>query len=165
MTIQINFWTLVLQIVNFAILLVALKAVLYEPMVRAIGDRQARIKKELDEAESLNRQARELKAQYEAKLKEAHQEAAGIIAAAHQEAERKKTELLEEGRREAHFLVEKGRNELQREQQQAMSDLRGRVVGLSVEMAGRLFRDALSPEQHRALIETFVKKADQIHVG
>lgn len=165
MHISINVPTLVLQVVNFLILLFALKLVLYEPMVKAIGDRQGRIKRELDEAEAINRQATDLKQQYEAKLRDAHNEAASIIAAANQEGERRKAELGEEGRREAAFLVEKGRTELTREQQQAVGDLRGRVVELSVDMASRLFRDALTPEQHRALVEQFLKKAGQLHVG
>jgi F-type H+-transporting ATPase subunit b len=165
MQISINIPTLVIQIINFMILLFALKAVLYGPMVRAISDRQGRIKKELDEAEALNREARALKENYETKIREAHNEAASIVAAANQEGERRKAELIEEGRREAGFLVEKGRTELTREQQQALSDLRGRVVELSVDMASRLFRDALTPDQHRALVEQFVRKAGQLNVG
>ena len=165
MHISINVPTLVIQIVNFIILLVALKAVLYHPMVKAISDRQGRIKKELDEAEALNREAKALKEQYEVKMREAHSEAASIVAAANQEGERWKAEIIEEARREAAFLVEKGRTELTREQQQALTDLRTRVVDLSVDMASRLFRDAVTPDQHRALVDKFLEKARTLHVG
>lgn len=165
MHISINVPTLLIQIVNFVILLVAMKAVLYQPMVKAISDRQGRIKKELDEAEALNREAKALKDQYEAKVREAHNEAASIVASANQEGERRKSELIEEGRREAAFLVEKGRTELIREQQQALGDLRSRVVDLSVDMASRLFRDAVTPEQHRALVDSFLEKARKLNVG
>lgn len=165
MEFQVNVYTLLIQVINFIILFYALKSVLYEPMLKAIGERQGRIKVELDEAESVNREAVALKQQYDTKLKSVQQEGAEIIASANKEGERRKAELLEEARKEAQFLVEKGRTELTREQQQALSDLRGRVVDLSVEMASRLFRDTLTPDHHRALVEQFVKKAGQLNVG
>ncbi|NDD28398.1 MAG: ATP synthase F0 subunit B [Proteobacteria bacterium] len=165
MHISVNVPTLVIQLINFMILLVALKAVLYHPMVKAISDRQGRIKKELDEAEALNREAKALKDQYETKLREAHTEAAGIVAAANSEGERRKAELIEEGRREAAFLLEKGRTDLNREQQQAMGALREQVVDLSVDMASRLFRDAVSPDQHVSLVNKFLEKARTLNVG
>lgn len=165
MQISINVLTLVIQIVNFSVLFLVLKKVLYEPMVRAIGERQARIRKELDEAEAINREAQALKEQYDSKLRNVQQEAAGLVASANQEGERRKSVLVDEGRAEAHHLLEKGRTELSREQQQVLSDLRGRVVEISVDMATRLFRDTLTPEQHSALVAQFLKKAEKLNVG
>jgi len=165
MQFQVNVPTLVIQIVNFIILFFALKVVLYEPMLKAIAERKDKVKKELDEAESVNREAKALKEQYDVKLRGVQQEASEIVASANKEGERRKSDLVEEGRKEAHFLVEKGRTELVREQQQALGELRGRVVELSVEMATRLFRDALTPDQHRALVEQFLKRAGQLNVN
>jgi F-type H+-transporting ATPase subunit b len=165
MQISINVPTLIVEIVNFLILLSVLKVVLFGPLTRTIEEREAKIKGQLDEAEALNAAATSLKAEYEQKLRDARQEAEQIISSATKEAERIKFELVADGNREKQRLIDKGHNEVAREQQEAMAQIRSRVVGLSVDMATQLFKEALSPEQHRALVESFTVKAEQIHAG
>lgn len=165
MDLSVNVPTLVIQIINFMILLVALKMVLYEPMVTAITEREKRIRKNLDDAEAVNRQALALKQDYEAKLQDARQEAAGIVGQATREGERIKGERVEAGRHEAQLLMEKGRQEIEREREGAMTDVRGRVVDLSVQMATHLLRDSLDSDLQTRLVQQFVKKAEGLHVG
>lgn len=165
MELTVNIPTLLVQVANFIILWVVLDMVLYKPMVGAITERQSRITKAINEAEAINNEALTLKEQYEARMRDARQEAAAIVQAATQEGERVKSQLTAEGHQEKQRIIDKGQQEVQRERQQALSELRGRVVDLSVDMAGQLFRQTLGPDQHRQLVEQFLKKADQIHVG
>jgi len=165
MEMTINIPTLVVQIANFLILLVVLKMVLYEPMVAAIQEREGRIKRALDDAESINAEALSLKEQYETKLRAAQSEAARVVQNATQEGERLKSELVTEGHGEKQRIIDKGHQEVAYERQQATAEIRGRVVNLSVDMAGQLLRDTLGPSEHRAIVEQFVKKAENIHVG
>lgn len=165
MEMSFNVPTLVVQVANFLILLVVLKMVLYEPMVAAITEREARIKRALDDAESINAEALSLKSQYESRLKEAQSEAGRIVQTATQEGERLKSELVTEGHSEKQRIIDKGHQEVAYERQQAMSEIRGRVVNLSVDMASQLLKDTLGPSEHRAIVEQFVKKAETIHAG
>lgn len=165
MELSVNGPTLVIQILNFLILLVALRTSLYEPMVAAIGEREKRVRKNLDDAEAVNRQALALKEEYQAKVQSAHQEAAGIVAQATRDAEHAKGEQLEAARREAALIVEQGRLEVARERDAASAEVRGRVVDLSVQMATHLLRDSVDANLQKSLVEQFVKKAERIHVG
>jgi F-type H+-transporting ATPase subunit b len=165
MEMSFNIPTLVVQITNFLILLIVLKIVLFQPMVEAVGERERRIKKALDEADALNREAQGQKDQYDVRMKEARQEAAAMVNAATQEGERLKNELVEEGRKEASHLVDKGRSEVARERQDAMAGIRGQVVNLSAEMASQLLRGSMTADEHRRMAEEFVKKAERLHAG
>lgn len=165
MQISINVPTLVIEVLNFIVLMTVLKAVLFGPLKRTLEERENKIKGQLDEAASLNAQAAALKAEYEQHLRDARQEAEQILAGATKEAERIKQDLVAEGNQEKQRLIDKGHSEVAREHQEAMAQIRGRVVGLSVDMASQLFKEALTPEQHRSLVESFVAKAEQIHAG
>ncbi|MBM3463126.1 MAG: F0F1 ATP synthase subunit B [Armatimonadetes bacterium] len=165
MEMSFNVPTLVIQIANFLILWIALDMVLYKPMLGAIAERQEKIKKAIDEAEAVNREALSLKEQYDAKLKEARQEAASIVNAAAVEGQALKSQLVAEGNEDKQRIIEKGHSEVSRERQEALSEVKGRVVNLSVDLASQLFKDALGPDQHRALVSEFARKASQIHAG
>ncbi len=162
---EFNVPTLVVQVANFMILLVVLKMVLYEPMVAAITEREARVKKTLDDADAVNAEARSLKEQYEAKLRDARGEATAILQQATAEGERLKGALVAEGQAEKQRIIDKGHQEVARDRTEAEVQLRGRVVTLSVDMASQLFKDTLEPEQHRLLIDQFLKKAGRAHAG
>lgn len=165
MELTFNLPTFLVQLLNFFILLTALKMILYEPMLKAISDRQAKVQGTLSEAESVNAQAQSLKKEYEAKLAAAQQEASAIVQQATQNGEKQRTEIIDEAKQEAQHLLEKGRTELSRERQQALAEIQGRVVNLSVDMAARLFKESLTADQHKKLVDSFVKKAEKIRVG
>jgi len=56
---QIDWFTVVAQIVNFLILVGLLKKFLYGPIIRAMDDRERRIASRLEEANARERQAQE----------------------------------------------------------------------------------------------------------
>ena len=56
---QIDWFTVVAQIVNFLILVWLLKKFLYGPIIRAMDDRERRIASRLEEANARERQAQE----------------------------------------------------------------------------------------------------------
>lgn len=60
----------------------------HRTLLKALDDRQGRIKAELDEARRLKEEAQALLAQYQSKRQEAEREAESIIAGANAEAER-----------------------------------------------------------------------------
>jgi F-type H+-transporting ATPase subunit b len=80
-----EFWVAV----AFVILLAGLGYLgVHRTILKALDDRQARIRTELEEARRLKEEAQALLAQYQSKRQEAEREAEGIIAGATAEAER-----------------------------------------------------------------------------
>jgi len=85
--VNIDLFTLVAQIVNFLILLVALKLLLYGRIVRVMDEREERIAARLNEAEQREQQAEGEKASYQEKRREVEQEREAILAEARDEAD------------------------------------------------------------------------------
>ena len=107
-------------------------------MAKALDDRAAKIRNELDEAQRLREEAQQLLAEYQKKRKEAEQEAADIVAAAKREADmltaeaHKKTEEYV-ARRTA--LAEQKIGQAERD---AVNEVRASAVDIAVEAARAL---------------------------
>jgi len=83
--IQVNI-TLLIQLVNFLLLLVILNAFLYKPILAKIREREAAIKRDRSEAEALARRVEEQEKRHQDELSKARQTAAEVVAATHGEA-------------------------------------------------------------------------------
>lgn len=101
---EINWFTLIAQIINFALLVWLLKRFLYGPILEAIAEREAKIVSQLNEAEA--KKAEALKEQEEFKQKNLDFEEAKkeLMNRAISESKETKLNLLEEARTEAEAL-------------------------------------------------------------
>ena len=94
---QIYWTTLVLEIINFLVLVLILKRFLYRPVMEAIAARQQRVEGKLAEARAIEDGARELQQQYQRRLADWDMEKAKVRAALD-------TELLLERNRQMQAL-------------------------------------------------------------
>ena len=78
---QIDWTTLVLEIINFLVLVWILKRFLYRPVMEAIAARQQRVEGKLAEARAIEDGARELQQQYQRRLADWDMEKAKVRAA------------------------------------------------------------------------------------
>jgi F-type H+-transporting ATPase subunit b len=65
---QLDWSTLLLEVINFLVLVWILKRFLYKPVLNVIAQRKAAIDKTLSDAEALQRDAKELEQKYQARL-------------------------------------------------------------------------------------------------
>ena len=94
---QIDWTTLVLEIINFLVLVWILKRFLYRPVMEAIAARQQRVEGKLAEARAIEDGARELQQQYQRRLADWDMEKAKARATLD-------TELLQERNRQMQVL-------------------------------------------------------------
>lgn len=94
---QIDWMTLVLEIINFLVLVWILKRFLYKPVMEAIAARQMRVEGKLAEARVIEDGARELESQYQRRLADWDMEKAKARAVLD-------TELLQERNRQMQAL-------------------------------------------------------------
>jgi len=138
---QFDWSTLVLQTVNFAILVWLLQRFLYQPVLRLVDGRRAEIEKQYAEAQSMEVRAKERLAAVEAEqagiavekataLKEAAAESARAAAARRARAEREVAAFLEDARKT-----------LATERSQALGEVRRAALQLGVEIAARLLAE------------------------
>ncbi len=145
-------WSLLVQAVNFSLLLVILWRFLYRPFLAKLEERSQAIRKSLAEAQAAQAEAERQREEHKKQLQAAYAEAQSIREAALKEAGEQQRRLVEAARAEAERLVESARAEIERDVRRAREELRKEVGDLAVSVAERLIRKSLRDEDHRKLI-------------
>jgi F-type H+-transporting ATPase subunit b len=151
----LNLGYLLVQIFNFAIVFVVLRAWIVKPIIGLLEKRRAAIAQGLEDA----RIAAEARAN-------AEKEAREIIASAQAEAQQKVREAADRAElaarevqaradAEAAKIREDARLELAQERDRTLTDVRGQIAALSMAATQRLIGEALDEKRQHALIEEF----------
>src|SRR2546422_10629579 len=104
--------SLIVQGVNFLILLFILQRLLYKPFLAKMEERTQAIQKSLDGAQAARAAAARQQEENEVRLRAAHAEAAAIRAQALKDAADEQRRLVDAARAESHFYVETANREL-----------------------------------------------------
>jgi len=157
----INATGLVAQIINFALLLIILRAVAYKPIVGMLDKRAARIKESLEDAQKIKEQLATAEAEYAARLEQARKEGQTIVAQASQMGERIRQEAQGEARAEAEEFLAKAHAQIERDKRQAVAELRKEVADLAILAASKVVRRSLDDAAHYRLIEDVLAENDK----
>lgn len=152
----INPGYLISQVVNFALLLILLRMVLYRPILDMLDKRKKRIQQDLDDAESAKKEADRIQAEYQTKMDEVRKEGQETVSQAVQQGEKLKEEILAQARQEAAEIIAKGQAELEYERKQAMGEMQGQVVDLAIQAASKVVGESLDEQGHRRVIQDFL---------
>lgn len=145
--------TLVLQVVNFLILIILLHRFLYKPLTQFLATRADGIRRSLEEAKAAREAADKAQQEYEARILATRREAAAMRESAIREVEEERQRLLKASREEAARLVTEAKAQIAQEVKRAKAELREEVVGLSLGVAERLIARSLTTDDHRRLAE------------
>lgn len=145
-------WSLLVQAINFGLLLFFLWKFLYRPFLAKLEERSQAIKKSLSEAQAAQAEAEGQREEHRKQLQAAYAEAQSIRAAALKDAAEEQRRLVEAARVEAGRLVETGRAEVEQDVRRARQELRKEVGDLAVSVAERLIRKSLRGEDHKKIV-------------
>ena len=152
------------QIVNFLILFLALRFLLWKPMLKMLNERKQRIAQGLEDAEQARKDRERAQAEYEERIKQAEQEREEILARAAEEGEGARAETLAQARAQAEQIVAEGKETVEQERQQMLAELRSQVAALSIAAANKLIGEALDEQRQRRLIDEFFSGIKAGHV-
>lgn len=150
---HIDGWTILLQAVNFLILVWLLHRFLYRPVLVVIAERQAATERVRTEAEAARQAAEAARRSLEDQRATLPAERDRLIAAARAEAESERAALLDRARGEADHALEEARARLAEERAQALGALQRHAADLGTQLATRLLRDAPARALTRPLLE------------
>src|SRR5574337_926202 len=148
--------TLLIQVVNFLILIAVLYRFLYKPLTLFLATRADGIKRSLEEAKTARETAAQAQKEYEAQILATRREAAALRESAIREVEEERQRLLRVSREEAARLVTEAKAQIEQEVKRAKIELREEVVGLSLGVAERVIARSLTADDHRRLAEQVV---------
>jgi len=152
--------SLIVQGINFLLLLIVLHRILYKPLVAKMQERTAAIQKALEEAQLARTEAARQQEENATRLRSAYQEAASIREQALKEAGEEQRKLVEAAQAEARRLVETARAQTEADIRRAREELRREVATLAVAVAEKLVRKTLRDEDHHRIVEDAIQ-----HVG
>jgi len=145
--------SLIIQAINFVILLFVLHRLLYKPLMATMEERSNAIKKSLEEAQASRAEAMRQQEENAARLKAAYAEAAAIHDQARKEAAEEQRRLVEAARAESQRMMESAKAQLDADVRRAREDLRREVSDIAVAVAEKLVRKSLRDEDHRRIVD------------
>lgn len=151
----LNLGFLLLQIVNFAIILIVLRAWVYKPLIKMLEKRRMSIAQGLEDARIASEARANAEDEAKRLLEEANAKAAEIVREADTRAEAVKKEILAEAETEATHLRKQKMAEFEQERVQILAGLREEVVALSMAATQKLVQESLTQERQRGLLKEF----------
>ncbi|WP_182871102.1 F0F1 ATP synthase subunit B family protein [Rhodopirellula sp. JC639] len=158
----IDWFTFVAQIINFLILVALLRWLLYEPIIAAMAQREAKISQQFHQAETKLAEANQNAALYRQKTAEFEATREAMLQDVRQELLEHRERLTREAREE----VERKRGEwidaLAREQSDAATEVRRQVGEIAIDSARQTLKELADAELETRIAEKFIAQIEQL---
>lgn len=150
-----TFWVAV----AFVILLVgALYFKVHRTLLGKLDERAARIKAQLDEAQTLREEAQRTLAEYQRKQRDALAETERIIDHAKEEAQRMRQEAEAELERALARRAEQAEEKIRQAEAAALKEVRNKAVDVAIAAASKLLAEEVKPAKAKALIDESIEE-------
>ena len=159
--ISIDAWTIIFQICNLLILFLLVKKFLWKRVMAVLDKRQEEIDGIYSAADKAKEDADQMKQEYTQRMSNAREEADRLVRNAVDTAQKRGDAIVEEARTEATHMKQKAESEIEQEKRKAYSELMGEISGMAADIAGRMVEREINPDDHRELVEEFIKSAGE----
>jgi len=159
-TLGIDLKLLLAQVVNFVLLLIILRAVLYKPILNLLDNRKKMIEKTVEDSKKMEDRLAKLEEDRKSVLSDASKKAMEIIETSKKEAEEERNQSLIKAKKEIAQLAERYRGQLSEEKEQMLKELKKEVAELVIASSAKIIKREFSKDdQHR--LEEVIK--DELH--
>ncbi len=148
----IDFKLLLIQIVNFLVLLFVLKKWIYKPFLKFLDDRAAKIHESLNASEKMRKDLKDFETKKEEELLALKEKSQTILENVRLEALEEKKSILEKTTFEVKSMVETAKNQIESDRKKSFKDARKEVSTLALEISKKIF-SGLDEEEARTLID------------
>lgn len=152
-------WNVVFTIINLIVLYLLLKKFLIGPVLGIMQKRRDMIDGQLAEASDKQKQAEDLKAQYEEMLSGAKEESAKIVEEARKRAKTEYDNKVSAADAQAEKIIENAHKTIELEREKTVQDLQSEIAGLALKAAGKVIGKNSTDENNQLLYDQFLAKA------
>ena len=149
-------WTLLL----FGISLYILWKLAFPRISEALDRRQHAIEESIDHADQVRKQADDLLAEYQQRLRDAREQAEQIIERSRKTSEAREREVQAETQERRQQMMEQTRKEIEAETRRAIQEIRHEVADLTVLATEKITRKVLDADDQRRLVEDALSELD-----
>ena len=147
------------MLVAFIILLIILGKFGWPKFEGMLEKRESTNKDALEKSEQNRIESERVLVEYKRQLDEAKDQASSIVAEARKTGEAVQADITAKAQAEAAAMIEKAHAAIEAEKKSALAELQGSMADLSVSVASKIIGEDLSDEEHRKIIERYVKEA------
>jgi F-type H+-transporting ATPase subunit b len=151
----LNLGYLFVQIFNFAIIFVVLRAWVYKPILGLLERRRTAIAEGLEDARIAAEARQNAEQEAEKVLADAQAKASQIMREANERAEAQGKDVLAAAEADAAKKREESLAEIESERERILGELRGQVGTLAIAAAQKLINASLDEQRQRVLIDEF----------
>jgi F-type H+-transporting ATPase subunit b len=140
----------------FLVLFLGLRKLLYEPVSKALNERQENIQNNIDGAHRTKEEAIQLKSQYEIQIQEAKGESQAIIESGKRRGEEVREDIILEAKEEAKNILDKAKREIEVEKEKALMEVQNEAGEMGILIASKIIGENLNLAAQEDLIDKFV---------
>ena len=160
----IDWFTTLAQIVNFLVLVVVLKYVLYDRIVDAMEKRERNIAARFESADETRSKAQKELEKYRSKVEDMREEKERKVREAKKVAEEYKERLIKEAGQEADNKRRQWLDELEREKQEFLESLSLRISEEVYNIAKASIRKMADKDMQQEMVEIFTEELEALSV-
>lgn len=146
---------LIQHVLNFAIMFIIIRLLVYGPVKRFMDERSARLAAEQEAADKSRREAEQLKEEYQRKMDVAQDAADQLLAKSEEQAKEAGEQLLAENRKQAAQMLENARSQVVAERQAMLEQMQGEFATTAVRIASKILEREVTVEDNEAVIQDF----------
>lgn len=158
----VDWFTVIAQIVNFLILVALLKHFLYDRIIRAMDNREQKIRSRLEEAEYKRKEADNEAESYRRKNEELEKKRNEMLAEAREEADRRLKALTREAREQVDQSRRRWQESLEKEKVVFLRDLKQLAAREVVALSRKTLKDMAEADLEERMAEVFVTKIKEL---
>jgi F-type H+-transporting ATPase subunit b len=155
---QLNWFTVIAQIINFLTLVWLLKRFLYKPVLNAIAAREKKVADQLKDAADKMDEARKERELYNQKIIAFNQSREQQLQKVTEEASATKERLIEEARKAANHLRQELDDEVRKEQDQFKNEIRKKTREEIFAIAGKALHDLANNSLDKQIVSVFSER-------
>src|SRR5690554_5968963 len=155
---EIDWFTVIAQIVNFLILVWLLKRFLYKPVLNAIDEREKKIASQLEDAETKKAEAKKEHNLFRQKNEDFERERTAKMEEVYERANSEKQRLFQEAREESSALRSKLEDSLKQQKQDLENSFKRKAKEEVFAIASKTLSDLANADLEEQVIKVFINK-------
>lgn len=148
----------VLLMLAMLVMFTFLSYLLFNPAREFLKKRQDKIKSDIDTAQADKEQAKLLKEDYEARIKNINREADEILSQARQKALQNAEQIKEEANEEAARIIARANAQIELDKKKAADDMKKEMISIASLMAGKAVAASIDAKVQDSLLEETLKE-------
>lgn len=149
-------------LIVFGVVFFILQSKVWPIILKALGDREQKIRSEIEQAEQSRRQAEEALAQYQQALAEARVEAGKIIEEGKIAQQRVAADLKARTQTELNAMRDAAKRDIEAARRQAVGEIYEHMATVATSIAGRILEREINADDQRRLVDESLSQLQSV---